>query len=106
MFLWKGEIPEEYWDYILNALIYLDYDGKGHSPDLIFDDGWDTTLIIHEGKKAEDLFLKDGTIIEPSSTDNVNFEIFQTIIKRQLEGGDTDKRKKIVNTCIGFCEGT
>ena len=64
------------------------------------------TLLIHEGKKAEDLVLKDGTIPDPSSTDNVEFKIFQTVIKRQLEGGETDNWHKIVNTCMGFSEET
>ena len=58
------------------------------------------TLLIHEGKKAEDLFLKDGTIPDPRSTDTVEFRIVQTVIKRQLEDGETGKREKIVNTCM------
>ena len=48
-------------------------------------------LIINEGKKAEDLFLKDGNIPDPRSTYNVKFIFSQIIIKCQLEGGDTDK---------------
>ena len=40
-----------------------------------------------KGKKVEDFFLKDGTIPDPSSTEKIYFNIFQTIIKRQLEGG-------------------
>ena len=57
-----------------------------------------------KGKKAEDLFLKDGTIPDPISTDNVEFNIVQTIIKRQLEGGETDKWNKIIDMCMGFSE--
>ena len=55
------------------------------------------TLLIHEGKKAQDLFLKDGTIPEPSSMDNSELNIVQTILKRQLERGETDKWKTIAN---------
>ena len=51
------------------------------------------TLLIHEGKYAEDLLLKNGTIPDPGSTDNDVFKIFQTILKCQLEGGETDKGK-------------
>ena len=47
-------------------------------------------LFINKGKKEESLFLKDGTIPETSSTENVDLKIAQTIIKRQLEGGYTD----------------
>ncbi|KAL7534945.1 hypothetical protein ACHAWF_005005 [Thalassiosira exigua] len=40
------------------------------------------TLLIHEGKKAEVAFSKDGTLPDPSSTDNEEFKIVLTIIKR------------------------
>ena len=70
-------------------------DSKGHRPDLIFDDGGDMNLLIHEGKKVEYLFLKDGTIPDPSSTDNYEFNIFENIIKIQLEGGEMDGWNKI-----------
>ena len=58
------------------------------------------TLLIHEVKNAGKLFLKDGTIPDPISTYNAEFKISQTIIKLQLEGGETDKWTKIVNTCM------
>ena len=104
VFSWKGESPKEYWYCILNALIQTEDDGKGHRPDLIVDDGGDTTLLIHEGNKEEELFLKVGTIPDPISMENVELKIVQTIIKRQLEGGETDKRNKMVNTCMGVSE--
>ena len=75
VFSWKGESLQEYWYCILNSLIKPQGDGKGHRPDLIVDDGGETTLLIYEGKNAEDLFLKYGTIPEPSSTDNVELNI-------------------------------
>ena len=62
------------------------------------------SLITHEVKNAEDLFLKDGTIPDPRSTDNFEFKIVQTTIKRQLECGETDKWNKIVNICMGVSE--
>ena len=52
-----------------------------------FDDGGDMNLLIREGKKAKYLFLKNGTISYPISTDNFGFKIVQTIIMLQLEGG-------------------
>ena len=63
-------------------------------------------LLIHAGKKVEDLFLKYGTIPDSSSTDNVEFKVVQTIIKCQLEVGERDKWNKIVNTSVGFSEET
>ena len=41
-------------------------------------------ILVYEGNKAEELFLKDGTILDPISTDKAEFNIVQTIIKRQL----------------------
>ena len=106
MFYCKGKIIEEYWDCILNALLYPEDDGKGHRSELIVDDGGDMTLFIREGNNLEGFFLNDGTIPDSISTDNAEFNIFQTIIKRQLKGGDMDKRKKIVNTCMEVSEQT
>ena len=52
------------------------------------------------------MFLKDGTIPYPRSMKNSEFKIFQTIIKHQLEDGETDKWNNIVNTCTGVSEET
>ena len=97
VFFWKGESLKEYWDCILNDLIQPEDYGKGHRPDLIFDDGVDMTLLIHAGKKTQYFSL-------PISMYNVEFKIVQTIIKRQLEDEETDKWIRIVNTCMGFSE--
>ena len=64
------------------------------------------TLLIHESKNADELLLKDGTIPDPSSTENFEFKNVQTIIKSQLEGGETDKWNKIFNTCMGVSDKT
>merc|ERR1711892_1169152 len=90
----------------LNALTWAEDDGKGQGCDIIVDDGGDMTLIIHEGKKAEDLFLKDGTLPDPTSTDNAEFKIVLTILKRLLEGGETDKWNKLATRCVGVSEET
>jgi adenosylhomocysteinase len=58
VFAWKGETLEEYWECTLSAVTWPEDDGKGHGMDIIVDDGGDLTLLIHEGKKAEDAFLK------------------------------------------------
>ena len=106
VFAWKGESLEEYWECTLNAVTWPEDDGKGHGPDLIVDDGGDMTLLIHEGKKAEDLFLKDGTLPDPASTDNAEFKIVLSIIRRLLEAGETDKWNKIATRCMGISEET
>ncbi len=106
VFAWKGESLEEYWECTLNAVTWPEDDGKGQGMDIIVDDGGDMTLLIHEGKKAEDQFAKDGTLPDPSSTDNAEFKIVLTIIKRLLEAGETDKWNKIAKRCMGVSEET
>merc|ERR1712177_11215 len=64
------------------------------------------TLLIHEGKKAEDLFNANGTLPDPSSTDNAEFKIVLTVIRRLLESGVTDKWNKIAKRCMGVSEET
>ena len=64
------------------------------------------TLLIHEGKKAGYLFLKDSTVPDPISTDNSEFNIVIAIIKPQLEVGEMDKWNKISNTCMGVPKKT
>jgi len=106
VFAWKGETLEEYWECTLNAVTWPEDDGKGQGMDIIVDDGGDMTLLIHEGKKAEDLFKKDGTLPDPSSTTNAEFKIVLTIIRRLLESGETDKWNKIAKRCVGVSEET
>jgi adenosylhomocysteinase len=74
--------------------------------DIIVDDGGDMTLLIHEGKKAEDLYKKNGTIPDPNSTDNAELKIVLSIIKRIILSGDVDKWTKISNRCMGVSEET
>mmetsp|Transcript_30190 Transcript_30190/g.39778 ORF Transcript_30190/g.39778 Transcript_30190/m.39778 type:complete len:481 (-) Transcript_30190:304-1746(-) len=84
VFAWKGESLEEYWECTLNAVRWQTDDGKGFGPDVIVDDGGDMTLLIHEGVKAEAAYEKDGTLPDPESTDNAEFKIVLSIIKREL----------------------
>jgi len=106
VFAWKGENLEEYWECTLNAVTWPESDEKGDGMDMIVDDGGDMTLLIHEGKKAEDLFKKDGTLPDPNSTDNAEFKIVLSIIRRLLESGVTDKWNKIATRCMGVSEET
>merc|ERR1719343_1596196 len=101
VFAWKGESLEEYWECTLNAVTWPKDDGKGHGMDIIVDDGGDMTLLIHEGKKAEDLYKKNGTLPDPNSTDNAELKIVLSIIKRIILSGDVDKWTKISNRCMG-----
>jgi len=106
VFAWKGETLEEYWECTLNAVTWPEDDGKGDGMDMIVDDGGDMTLLIHEGKKAEDLFNANGTLPDPESTTNAEFKIVLSIIRRLLESGVTDKWNKIAKRCVGVSEET
>ncbi|KAL0034088.1 hypothetical protein WJX79_008161 [Trebouxia sp. C0005] len=84
VFAWKGETLEEYWWCTEQMLTWPD----GSGPDLIVDDGGDATLLIHEGQKAEAAYKKDGTVPDPSSTDNPEFKLVLSIIKETLKKDD------------------
>lgn len=101
VFAWKGETLEEYWWCTNRALSWAD----GGGPDLIVDDGGDATLLIHEGFKAEIAYAKDGTIPDPSSTDNAEFKLVLQTIK---DGLPTDPKRwtKMVDRLVGVSEET
>lgn len=101
VFAWKGETLEEYWWCTEQMLSWPGCDGC----DLIVDDGGDATLLIHEGVKAEAAFAKDGTVPDPTSTDNPEFQIVLAIIKRTL-GEDPQKWTKMAKKCQGVSEET
>jgi adenosylhomocysteinase len=103
VFAWKGETLEEYWWCTERC---LDWSAHGiDGPELIVDDGGDATLLIHEGFKAEDEFAKNGTIPDPSSTDNPEFQIVLRII---ADGLKTDPKKwhKFCANFVGVSEET
>ena len=79
-------------------------DDKCPVSELVVDYWGEITLLIHEGKKAEYLFLNYVTFPDPRSTYNDEFHIVMIIIERLLESGDTDKRNKIATRCMVVSE--
>ena len=75
VYAWKGESLEEYWEYTLQALNFVE-----GGPTLIVDDGGDATLLIHRGYQAED----DPSVLD-ELTDNRELEIVNAVLRRQLE---------------------
>lgn len=59
VFAWKGESLEEYWRCTLSMILWNE-NGELLGPQLIVDDGGDTTLLIHRGYAAE----KDPKILD------------------------------------------
>lgn len=101
VFAWKGETLQEYWWCTERALDW----GPGGGPDLIVDDGGDATLLIHEGVKAEEAFAKDGSLPDPSSTDNVEFQIVLSILREGMSK-DPKKYHNMKERLVGVSEET
>merc|ERR1711907_495966 len=100
----KGEPLEEYWECTLSAITWPE-DEKGDGCDMIVDDGGDMTLLIHEGRKAEVAYEKDGTLPDPDSVDNPEFKIVLSIIKRELPKQST-KWRRLAARMVGVSEET
>jgi adenosylhomocysteinase len=82
VFAWKGETLEEYWWCTYQCLVWPDEDGCCN---MIVDDGGDATLLIHEGVKAEAAFKANGTVPDPTSTDDEEYKNVLTIIGNTLK---------------------
>jgi adenosylhomocysteinase len=106
VFAWKGETLEEYWECTLNAITWP-MDDKGDGCDMIIDDGGDMTLLIHEGVKAEKIYEASGgkTLPDPESTNNAEFKIVLTIIKRELPK-QPNKWRRLAERMVGVSEET
>lgn len=102
VFAVKGETLEEYWWATYQALVWPDEEG---APNMIVDDGGDVTLLIHEGKKAEDKFAADGTLPDPTAVPEGEFRLILKLIKQSLT---TDPRRftKIAANVVGVSEET
>jgi len=101
VYAWKGETLEEYWWCTYQALNW-----KGETGcNMIVDDGGDATLLIHEGVKAEAAFAKDGTVPDPSSTEDPEFKLVLSIIVTTLKS-DPQKWTKMANGIFGVSEET
>eukprot|EP00244_Chara_vulgaris_P011033 TRINITY_DN52_c0_g1_i1.p1 TRINITY_DN52_c0_g1~~TRINITY_DN52_c0_g1_i1.p1 ORF type:complete len:487 (+),score=114.64 TRINITY_DN52_c0_g1_i1:159-1619(+) len=101
VFAWKGETLEEYWWCTEHAIDW----GNGAGPDMIVDDGGDVTLLIHEGIKAEELYEKDGTLPDPSSTTNAEFKIVLKTIHDSIKK-NPKRFRTIAKNIVGVSEET
>lgn len=102
VFAWKGETLEEYWWCTYQALTWPDSEG---TPNLIVDDGGDATLLIHEGVKAEKLFKENGTLPDPTSTEDPEFKIVLKLIRNTLKKDPTQWTRTAANV-VGVSEET
>lgn len=75
VFAWKWETLEEYWWATLQALDF----GNWLGPNLIVDDWWDATLLVHKGYEAEN----DSSILD-KKPENKEEGIILDLLKKVL----------------------
>ncbi|MFP6656262.1 MAG: adenosylhomocysteinase, partial [Myxococcota bacterium] len=98
VFAWKGETLEEYWWCTDQALLWPD----GSGPELIVDDGGDSTLLIHKGlefEKAEKI---------PDFNPETDSEEYAVILELLRKIAETDKQRwhRTAESCRGVSEET
>merc|ERR1711915_846290 len=73
--------------------------------DQLVDDGGDATLLIHKGLEYEKKFATDGTLPDPSSTDNAEFKCILELLKESIKI-DKTKYTRMAAKCKGVSEET
>merc|ERR1712048_1481629 len=101
VFAWKGETLPEYWWCTEQMMTVPGEDGC----DQLVDDGGDATLLIHKGKEFEEKFAKDGSLPDPSSTDNPEFKCILQLLKESIPA-DKTKYTRMAKKCKGVSEET
>merc|ERR1711979_80146 len=101
VFAWKGETLPEYWWCTEQMLTVPGCDGC----DQLVDDGGDATLLIHKGREFEETFAKDGSLPDPSSTDNPEFKCVLQVLKDSIQA-DKTKYSRMAALCKGVSEET
>jgi len=81
VFAWKGETLPEYWWCTEQMMLVPGADGC----DQLVDDGGDATLLVHKGKHFEEKFAADGSLPDPSSSDNPEFKCILQLIKDSIQ---------------------
>merc|ERR1739844_43329 len=96
-----GETLEEYWWCTEQMMTVPGADGC----DQLVDDGGDATLLIHKGKEYETKFAKDGSLPDPSSTENAEFKVILQLLKDSIPQ-DKTKYTRMAAKCKGVSEET
>lgn len=98
VFAWKGETLEEYWWCTERALDF----GNGQGPDLIVDDGGDSTMMIHLGRDIE---MNPSILEKDYSGEGEDYRELIERIKIELKKNPT-RWTKAAETCKGVSEET
>merc|ERR1712151_1127669 len=73
--------------------------------DQLVDDGGDATLLIHKGKEFEEKYAKDGSLPDPTTTDNAEFKVILQLLKDSIPQ-DKTKYTRMAAMCKGVSEET
>merc|ERR1712045_490099 len=101
VFAWKGETLPEYWWCTEQMMTVPGADGC----DQLVDDGGDATLLMHKGKEFETKYAKDGSLPDPSSTDNAEYKCILQLLKDTIPL-DKTKYTRMAAKCKGVSEET
>merc|ERR1712242_483046 len=101
VFAWKGETLPEYWWCTEQMMTVPGADGC----DQLVDDGGDATLLIHKGKEFEEQFAKDGSLPDPTSTENAEFKVILQLLRDSIPL-DKTKYTRMAAKCKGVSEET
>jgi len=101
VFAWKGETLDEYWWCTEQMMTVPGADGC----DQLVDDGGDATLLIHKGKEFEEQFAKDGSLPDPTSTENAEFKVILQLLRDSIPL-DKTKYTRMAAKCKGVSEET
>merc|ERR1711978_343566 len=101
VFAWKGETLPEYWWCTEQMMTVPGADGC----DQLVEDGGDATLLMHKGKHFETKFAKDGSLPDPSSTDNAEFKCVLEVLRQSIKI-DKTKYTRMTAKCKVVSEET
>merc|ERR1712187_939217 len=73
--------------------------------DQLVDDGGDATLLIHKGKEFEEKYSKDGSLSDPTTTDNSELKVILQLLKDSIPQ-DKTKYTRMAAMCKGVSEET
>mmetsp|Transcript_24387 Transcript_24387/g.44168 ORF Transcript_24387/g.44168 Transcript_24387/m.44168 type:complete len:477 (+) Transcript_24387:68-1498(+) len=100
IFSWAGESVDEFWWCHEQTLMVPGENG----PDQLVDDGGEFCLLIHKGKEYEAKFAEDGSLPDPSSTENRDLKSILKLLEKSIQE-DKTKFTRIATKCKGVSTG-
>jgi len=105
-FAWKRESLREYWWCTYQCATWAADDSKEETgPNLIVDDGGDLTLLIHEGRRAEEIYASNQTLPEITASMSDEEKIVYELIGNSIQV-DPTKFTRMSKGVFGVSEET